>query len=204
MLESSAYSVEIGGKSTVSRATSGDNMCGILSQYRGIHEFAAALTMPNALANPVGDQPFERYNVSLTTKLRYQLQGELLHAAGSVAMEAPLGKKSRDPDQRRVENVAHNPFFRAIWSQQAITPIDSWFECEDEDGLKKQPYLIRRREPDEAAAEHHGFVIITADSAGGMVDIHDRRRCNRSGTWSANGWTRRQPWCAPTDGDARR
>ena len=28
---------------------------------------------------------------------------------------------------------------------------------------------------DEGAGEHDGFVIITADSAGGMVDIHDRR-----------------------------
>lgn len=59
----------------------------------------------------------------------------------------------------------------------------------DEDGPKKQPYLIRRRDgapilcaaigqfPDsgEGPGEHDGFVIITADSAGGMVDIHDRR-----------------------------
>ena len=28
---------------------------------------------------------------------------------------------------------------------------------------------------DEGAGEHDGFVIITADSAGGMLDIHDRR-----------------------------
>ena len=30
-------------------------------------------------------------------------------------------------------------------------------------------------DPDEGPGEHDGFVIITADSAGGMVDIHDRR-----------------------------
>ena len=59
----------------------------------------------------------------------------------------------------------------------------------DEGGPKKQPYLIRRRDgapalcaaigqlpdDDEGPGEHDGFVIITADSAGGMVDIHDRR-----------------------------
>lgn len=28
---------------------------------------------------------------------------------------------------------------------------------------------------DEGTSEHDGFVIITSDSAGGMVDIHDRR-----------------------------
>ena len=67
--------------------------------------------------------------------------------------------------------------------------MDNWFEWVDERGTKKQPYLIRRRdgEPifcaaigqlpdaDEGPGEHDGFVIITADSAGGMVDIHDRR-----------------------------
>jgi len=85
--------------------------------------------------------------------------------------------------------VAHGPFFRSIWTHRAITPVDNWFEWVDERGTKKQPYLIRRRdgEPifcaaigqlpdaDEGPGEHDGFVIITADSAGGMVDIHDRR-----------------------------
>jgi putative SOS response-associated peptidase YedK len=29
--------------------------------------------------------------------------------------------------------------------------------------------------PDHEPSEHDGFVIITADSAGGMVNIHDRQ-----------------------------
>lgn len=59
----------------------------------------------------------------------------------------------------------------------------------DEDGSKEKPYLILRRDraPILCAAigqypsagreptEYDGFVIITADSAGGMVDIHDQR-----------------------------
>ncbi|MCZ7080119.1 SOS response-associated peptidase family protein, partial [Salmonella enterica] len=70
-----------------------------------------------------------------------------------------------------------------------MTPVDNWFEWVDEGGPKKQPYLIRRRDgapvlcaaigqlpdADEGQGEHDGFVIITADSAGGMLDIHDRR-----------------------------
>ena len=56
-------------------------MCGRLSQYRGIHDFVAALSMPNALANSVGDQPIERYNVApSTTVALLHLQGDLLHA----------------------------------------------------------------------------------------------------------------------------
>lgn len=56
-------------------------MCGRLSQYRGIHDFVAALSMPNALANSVGDAQLERYNVAPTTQVALlHLQGETLHA----------------------------------------------------------------------------------------------------------------------------
>jgi putative SOS response-associated peptidase YedK len=44
-------------------------MCGRLSQYSGIHDFVAALSMPNALVNSVGDAPLERYNVAPTTQV---------------------------------------------------------------------------------------------------------------------------------------
>ena len=33
-------------------------MCGRLSQYSGIHDFVAALSMPNPLINNTGDQLF--------------------------------------------------------------------------------------------------------------------------------------------------
>ncbi|CAM4022574.1 Putative SOS response-associated peptidase [Pseudomonas wadenswilerensis] len=50
------------------------------------------------------------------------------------------------PINARVEKVAHGPFFRSIWPHRAIVPIDNWFEWVDEDGPKKQPYLIRRKD----------------------------------------------------------
>jgi putative SOS response-associated peptidase YedK len=166
-------------------------MCGRLSQYRGIHDFVDALSMPNALANNVGDQPLERYNIAPTTPVAlFHFFGDLLQAEQVVwgwrphwCIDDPL------PINARAEKVAHGPFFRAIWSHRAIVPIDNWFEWVYEGGAKKQPYLIHRKDraPILCAAighfpggerkphEHDGFVIITADSAGGMVDIHDRR-----------------------------
>jgi putative SOS response-associated peptidase YedK len=89
----------------------------------------------------------------------------------------------------RVDRVARHPLFRAIWPHRAIIAIDNWFEWVDEGGPKKQPYLIRRKDraPILCAAigqypsaehepdEHDGFVFITADSKGGMVDVHDRQ-----------------------------
>jgi putative SOS response-associated peptidase YedK len=165
-------------------------MCGRLSQYRGIHDFVAALSIPNALINYAGDQPLERYNVAPSAQLA------LLHQEGQFLRVdmvrwgwRPHWAKDRAPINARVEKIAHNPLFRVIWPHRAIIAIDNWFEWVDEGGPKKQPYLIRRKDraPILCAAigqypsaehepdEHDGFVFITADSKGGMVDVHDRQ-----------------------------
>lgn len=166
-------------------------MCGRLSQYRGIHDFVAALSMPNALVNSVGDQSLERYNVAPTTQVALlHKESDVLHAdLVRWGWRPHWSKDHTTPINARVEKAAHGPYFRAIWPHRAIAPIDNWFEWVYEGGPKKQPYLIRRKDraPILCAAigqypryehepnEHDGFVIITADSVGGMVDIHERR-----------------------------
>ena len=164
-------------------------MCGRLSQYRGIHDFVAALSMPNPMVNNAGDLPFVRYNVAPTTPVALlHMEGETLRADRVRWGWRPhWAKDHATPINARVEKVAHSPFFRNAWPHRAITPIDNWFEWVDEGGPKKQPYLIRRRDgspilcaaigqfPAEEPREDDGFVIITADSEGGMVDVHDRR-----------------------------
>lgn len=170
-------------------------MCGRLSQYHGIHDFVDALSMPYPLVNSIGDQPLERYNVAPTTRVALlRLAEEKLHADFVRWGWRPHWAKDRAaPINARVEKVAHSAFFRAIWPHRAIAPIDNWFEWVDEGGPKKQPYLIRRRDGRPALCvaigqfstdlglanyepnDHDGFVIITADAAGGMVDVHDRR-----------------------------
>jgi putative SOS response-associated peptidase YedK len=166
-------------------------MCGRLSQYHGIHDFVAALSMPNALANTAGDQPLDRYNVAPSTRVALlHVENETLHADLVRWGWRPHWATDRPPPiNARAEKVAHGPFFRAIWPRRAITPIDNWFEWVDEGGPKKQPYLIRRRDgapilcatigqypvDGHEPQDHDGFVIITADAQGGMVDIHDRR-----------------------------
>lgn len=166
-------------------------MCGRLSQYDGIHSFVAALSMSNALVNRTGDHPFEHYNAAPTTQLAiFHQDGQHLHADMVGWGWRPHWAKDRAaPVNARVEKVAHGPFFRSIWSHRAIIAINNWFEWVDEGGPKKQLYLIRRRDmapilcaaigqypsAEQPPSEHDGFVIITADSAGGIVDIYDRR-----------------------------
>jgi putative SOS response-associated peptidase YedK len=164
-------------------------MCGRLSQYRGIHDFVAALSIPNTLINYAGDQPFELYNAAPSAQLA------LFHQEGQF-LRADMVRWGWRPHcvmdhsaliNTRVDRVARHPFFRAIWPHRAIIPIDNWFEWVDEGGPKKQPYLIRRKDrapilctaigqyphAEHEPNAHDGFVFISADSKGGMVDIHD-------------------------------
>lgn len=160
-------------------------MCGRLSQYHGIHDFVEALSMPGALVNSVGDQPLGHYNVAPTTRVALlHIEADILHADLLPWGWRPHWARDRAaPINARVEKVAHGAFFRAIWPHRAIVPIDNWFEWVDEGGPKKQPYLIRRGDGRPAlcvaigqcSGEHAGFVILTADSEGGLLDVHDRR-----------------------------
>jgi putative SOS response-associated peptidase YedK len=163
-------------------------VCGRLSQYRGIHDFVAALSTPNALINYASNQPFELYNAAPSTQFALLHQeGQFLRADMVRWGWRPRWAKDRATPIARVERVSRNPFFRAIWPHRAIIAIDNWFEWVDESGPKKQPYLIRRKDRapilcaaigQYPSAEHEpdeddGFVIISADSQGGMVDSHD-------------------------------
>ena len=102
-------------------------MCGRLSQYDGIHDFVAALSMPNALINNTGDQPFKRYNAAPTTQLAiFHQEGQYLHADMVRWGWRPHWAKDRAaPINARVEKVAHGPFFKAIWPRRAIIAIDN-------------------------------------------------------------------------------
>ncbi|MBB4847620.1 putative SOS response-associated peptidase YedK [Pseudomonas aeruginosa] len=161
-----------------------------MSQYTGLHEFVDALSMPNALVNLVGEQS-ERYNVAPSTAVTtLRLEGDALVAQAVRWGWRPFWARDRAaPINARVEKVAHGRLFSAAWRHRALTPVSGWFEWVDEGGTRKQPYHIQHADGspvlcaaigqfpglDDEQAEQHGFVIITADSAGGMVDIHDRR-----------------------------
>ncbi len=166
-------------------------MCGRLSQYRGIHDFVAVLSIPDALINHVGDTPLARYNAAPTTLLAVLHQHERQLYADNLrwGWRPHWAKDRAAPINARVEKVVHGPFFRAIWRHRLIVPVDNWFEWVDEPGNVRQPWLIRRTDhqavfcaaigqfptPGAESRDDDGFVIITADSQGGLLDLHDRR-----------------------------
>jgi putative SOS response-associated peptidase YedK len=91
-------------------------MCGRLSQYRGIHDFVAALSIPNALINYAGDQPFELHNAAPSAQLAlFHQEGQFLRAdMVRWGWQPPWAMDRAAPINARVERVASNPFFRAI------------------------------------------------------------------------------------------
>lgn len=77
--------------------------------------------------------------------------------------------------------------WRGLLGKRVLVPADGWFEWTGEVG-DKQPWFIHSKDgaplymaaitawqPGKADDVEHGFAIVTDASAGGMVDIHDRR-----------------------------
>lgn len=167
-------------------------MCGRIAQYRYAVDYLDGLNLP--LSSGVDPVPINRYNVAPQSRVQLLYQDE-----GGVRMEgvrwgyAPFWAQGKRPPtiNARVETAATSRFFRDIWrTGRAIVPADGWYEWKKaaHDPKIKQPYFITLRtgEPMYLAAigqfprggpprDGDGFVIITAASDAGMIDIHDRR-----------------------------
>lgn len=80
-----------------------------------------------------------------------------------------------------------SPMWRDLLGKRVLVPADGWFEWTGDTG-DKQPWFIHAKDaepiymaaitawqPEKEDDVEHGFAIVTDASAGGMVDIHDRR-----------------------------
>ena len=80
-----------------------------------------------------------------------------------------------------------SPFWKPLLTRRILVPAEGWYEWAGDKG-DKQPWFIHAKDgapilmagiaawnPDAEMDAAHGFAIVTDDSAGGMVDIHDRR-----------------------------
>ncbi|HCF3745565.1 DUF159 family protein [Pseudomonas aeruginosa] len=164
-------------------------MCGRVAQYDSWADLVAIMRLPGPDMLKETIEP--RYNVAPTTQtlLMVNDEGTLVGEYVRWGWRPHWAKAKPAPINARVEKVAHVSFFRAIWPHRAICPVSGWYEWVAEGGPRKQPFHIQHRDGspilcaaigqfpglDGAQDERHGFVIITADAEGGMVDIHDRR-----------------------------
>lgn len=171
-----------------------DAMCGRFAQYQGLADYLRELDAEQDVISGYDNVPIGRYNVAPGSRVLI-----LHHATDGLRIDpchwgwAPFwatGKRPA-PINARVETVTSGKFFKALWPQgRALVMADGWYEwvADPHDPKRKQPYFIRLKNqaPMFMAAlaevragqepnEGDGFVIITAASDAGMVDIHDRR-----------------------------
>jgi putative SOS response-associated peptidase YedK len=87
----------------------------------------------------------------------------------------------------RLEKLGSSYWSRLLKNGRGIVPADGWYEWTGEKG-HKQPWHIHRKDhaplfllalanfgPFEENRAEAGFVLVTDDASGGMLDIHDRR-----------------------------
>lgn len=169
-------------------------MCGRFVQYRGVADYLKVLGTDRLVVSGYDNHPLARYNVAPSTQVNilYNQQDDLRIDPVRWGW-APFWAKGKRPDpiNARVETVTTGKFFKQLWpDSRALVMADGWYEWvkDPDDPKKKQPFFIRLKSQAPmffaALAEVHpglephegdGFVIITAASDQGMVDIHDRR-----------------------------
>lgn len=170
-------------------------MCGRIAHFRSEEKYLKWLKSQVPVAGPVDDQPIERYNVAPQTNVSVLHQdADGLRFSTMRWGYAPLWAADKPPSiNARLETAARSKYWRDIWTVgRCLVPADGWFEwVSDGHQLRsRQPYFIHladdqpmflaaigrfeRGSPD-TLPEQTAFAIVTADSEGGMLDIHDRR-----------------------------
>ena len=108
-------------------------------------------------------------------------------AWAAAAVPAPGKKKIPIAINARLDKLAGAYWKPLLRKGRGIVCADGWYEWTGEKG-SKQPWHIHRKDkgplfllalahfgPFKLNREESGFVLVTADSLGGMVDIQDRR-----------------------------
>ncbi|MFD2365783.1 SOS response-associated peptidase family protein [Pseudoduganella sp. GCM10020061] len=164
-------------------------MCGRLDQNHTAAEYVAALRWLRG-APHIDSEASPSYNACPGTyRPLMRIAGDTLtvedlywgYRAAWAVGRVPVAINAR---LERISNRYWCPLLRA---GRAIVPADGWYEWTGEKG-NRQPWHIHRTsgEPMFIAAlanfgpfrEHRcesGFVLVTVDAQGGMVDVHDRR-----------------------------
>ncbi len=164
-------------------------MCGRLDQNHTALEYIAAMRWAGDAA-VVDSQAAPSYNAAPGTyrPLMRVVDDRLVLDDAFWGYRAPwaVGKVPVTINAR-IEKLSNRYWAGLLKKGRAIVPADGWYEWTGEKG-KKQPWHVhlKTHEPMFIAAiaapgpvrEHAaeaGFVLVTADAEGGMVDVHDRR-----------------------------
>ncbi len=171
-------------------------MCGRFAQYDPREDYLDFLKPEVEYNGALDLEPIGRFNVAPGTRVL------LLNQRGANLQLDPVmwgyqpawAKEAHRPPviNARVETAATSRMFKPLWnSGRALVMANGWYEWRKhpDDAKIKQPYFIyhENKKPIFFAAisrfhpdaldppEDDGFVIVTAASDKGLLDIHDRR-----------------------------
>jgi putative SOS response-associated peptidase YedK len=162
-------------------------MCGRFDQSQTARYYASVFGWADAVYD---SQAEPRYNVAPGTyrPVMHIQDGERRiddvfwsYRAGWADGKVPICVNAR------LEKLTNRYWGRLLKNGRAVVAAEGWYEWTGEKG-RKQPWHIHRKDKEPIFmlalanfgifTEHRaeaGFVIVTDDSAAGMLDIHDRR-----------------------------
>jgi putative SOS response-associated peptidase YedK len=171
-------------------------MCGRFTQIKTRDDYLEELASDLEFVGGRDTVPLERYNVAPGTRvLLLNQRNDELHLDPVEWGYGPdwwIQMKRQPVINARVETAASSRMFKPLWCHgRALVMADGWYEWKKDksDAKVKQPYFIyheskkpiffaaiSRYHPDATAPQDDdGFVIVTAASDSGLLDIHDRR-----------------------------
>jgi len=163
-------------------------MCGRFTQQRPASELAEIFG-----AEPLMDDPGERYNVAPTDEAAVVVQREDRRAVTAYrwgliphwAKEAKVGSRMFNA---RAETITSSPAFRdAFVRKRCLVPVDSFYEWKRE-GTARQPYRVVRRDGAPLALAglwagwrdpatetvRRTFTIVTTTPNAVVAELHNR------------------------------
>jgi putative SOS response-associated peptidase YedK len=163
-------------------------MCGRFTQERPASELAEIFG-----AEPLTDDPGERYNVAPTDEANVVVQRDDRRAVtgyrwGLIPHWAADAKVGSRMFNARAETIATSPAFRdAFLRKRCLVPVDSFYEWKRE-GTARQPYRVVRRDRQPLALAglwsgwrdpatdtvRRTFTIVTTTPNRTLADLHDR------------------------------
>lgn len=161
-------------------------MCGRFSQYQTPEYYAAQIDWKEIQGDP---SESVKYNVPPGTKplVFHKLRGQPEMTRLFWGYKPSWYQKSPLINARLDSILKKSPMWRNLLNRRIVIPADGWFEWTGETGDKQPWYIYATNnkpifmaaltawESNKDTDPPHGFSIITDYSAGGMVDIHDRR-----------------------------
>ncbi len=163
-------------------------MCGRIRQAGDGEQYGETLRWnPRTILD---DDKRLRYNVPPGTRpLTLHRLGDGTEKADRMfwGYKPPWYKRPAVSNARLDKILAGAGFWKPLLARRILVPAEGWYEWTGDKG-DKQPWFIHAKDgapilmagiaawnPDAEMDAAHGFAIVTDDSAGGMVDIHDRR-----------------------------